>query len=71
MTGALAAPPAPAGRLAIADRDYLSFSAIRTYQTCPLKYFFKYIAGLPEESIRKIMGGNLARLMNVEDAVVL
>jgi predicted TIM-barrel fold metal-dependent hydrolase len=28
------------------------------------------LAGLPEESIRKIMGGNLARLMNVEDAVV-
>lgn len=32
-------------------RDYLSFSSIRTYQTCPLKYFFKYIAGLPEESV--------------------
>ena len=32
-------------------RSYLSFSSIRTYQTCPLKYFFKYIAGLPEESV--------------------
>ena len=28
------------------------------------------LAGLPEESIRKIMGGNLARLMNVSDAVL-
>jgi len=28
------------------------------------------LAGLPDETIRKIMGGNLARLMNVEDAVV-
>jgi predicted TIM-barrel fold metal-dependent hydrolase len=28
------------------------------------------LAGLPDESIRKIMGGNLARLMNVDDAVV-
>ena len=28
------------------------------------------LAGLPDEDIRKIMGGNLARLMNVEDAVV-
>jgi predicted TIM-barrel fold metal-dependent hydrolase len=28
------------------------------------------LKGLPDESIRKIMGGNLARLMNVEDAVV-
>ena len=28
------------------------------------------LAGLPEESIRKIMGGNLAALMQVDDAVV-
>jgi len=28
------------------------------------------LAGLPEESVRKIMGGNLARLMNVPDAVL-
>ena len=27
-------------------------------------------AALPDETVRKIMGGNLARLMNVEDAVV-
>jgi len=28
------------------------------------------LEGLPGETIRKIMGGNLARLMNVEDAVL-
>ena len=28
------------------------------------------LAGLPDETVRKIMGGNLARLMRVEDAVV-
>jgi predicted TIM-barrel fold metal-dependent hydrolase len=28
------------------------------------------LAGLPEETVRKIMGGNLAQLMNVADAVV-
>ena len=28
------------------------------------------LEGAPEETVRKIMGGNLARLMNVEDAVV-
>jgi predicted TIM-barrel fold metal-dependent hydrolase len=28
------------------------------------------LAGLPDQTIRKIMGGNLARLMNVEDAVL-
>ena len=29
-------------------RDYLSFSAIRTYQGCPLRYAFRYVEGLPE-----------------------
>ena len=29
------------------QRDYISFSSIRTYQNCPLRYFFKYVAGLP------------------------
>lgn len=28
------------------------------------------LTGLPDEAVRKIMGGNLARLMNTEDAVV-
>lgn len=43
----LTAAPAPAPTV----RDYLSFSAIRTYQNCGLKYFFKYIAGLPEQTV--------------------
>jgi len=29
-------------------RDYISYSAIRTFQSCPLKYRFRYIDGLPE-----------------------
>src|SRR3989442_1166264 len=33
------------------DRDFFSFSSIRAYQACPLRYYFKYIAGLPEESV--------------------
>ncbi|MBA4016468.1 MAG: hypothetical protein C0483_04710 [Pirellula sp.] len=32
-------------------RDYLSYSAITTYQRCPLSYYFKYIAGLPEKTV--------------------
>ncbi len=32
-------------------RDHISFSAISTYQRCSLRYFFKYIAGLPEETV--------------------
>jgi predicted TIM-barrel fold metal-dependent hydrolase len=33
--------------------------------------YVRELDGLPDESIRKIMGGNLARLLNVEDAVVV
>ncbi|MGC3967586.1 MAG: PD-(D/E)XK nuclease family protein [Pirellulales bacterium] len=32
-------------------RDYLSYSAITTYQRCPLSYYFKYIVGLPEKTV--------------------
>jgi predicted TIM-barrel fold metal-dependent hydrolase len=32
--------------------------------------YVKELQGAPDETVRKIMGGNLARLMNVEDAVV-
>ncbi len=31
--------------------EYLSFSRIRTYQGCPLRYFFRYKMGLPEETV--------------------
>jgi len=29
----------------------LSYSAIKAYASCPLRYFFRYIAGLPEPTI--------------------
>lgn len=32
-------------------RDYVSYSAISTYCQCPLKYAFKYLEGLKEETI--------------------
>ena len=32
-------------------RDYLSYSAVRTFQGCPLKYRFRYIDGLPEACV--------------------
>jgi hypothetical protein len=32
-------------------RDYISFSAVRTYQSCPLRYFFKYIAAVIEQEL--------------------
>jgi CRISPR/Cas system-associated exonuclease Cas4 (RecB family) len=32
-------------------RDYISFSAISTFQSCPLRYYFRYVLGLPEETV--------------------
>ncbi len=32
--------------------------------------YVQQLRGAPEETVRKIMGGNLARLMGVEDAMV-
>ncbi|MDB5340524.1 MAG: hypothetical protein JWN70_6143 [Planctomycetaceae bacterium] len=46
---AVTSPNAIAKRLT--GRDYVSYSAISTYCQCPLKYAFKYIEGLPEETI--------------------
>ena len=31
--------------------------------------YVEELDGLPDETVRKIMGGNLARLMNVDDTV--
>jgi putative RecB family exonuclease len=43
----------PANEVAkkLTGRDYISWSAISTFRTCPLKYKFRYIDGLPEESV--------------------
>jgi putative RecB family exonuclease len=35
----------------LTGRDYGSWSAISTFRTCPLKYKFRYVDGLPEESV--------------------
>lgn len=40
-------PPVPPNPV----RDYLSYSAISTYQGCPLRYYFRYVAGLPEPTV--------------------
>jgi len=41
------------------SRDYFSFSAVTTYQQCPLRYYFKYVEGLPETfvSTSLVLGG--------------
>jgi putative RecB family exonuclease len=46
-------PTNPANEVAkrLTGRDYISWSALSTFRTCPLKYRFRYIDGLPEESV--------------------
>ena len=46
-------PANPANEIAkrLTGRDYISWSALSTFRTCPLKYKFRYIDGLPEESV--------------------
>lgn len=47
----IALPLAPAERAErLTGRDTLSFSSISTYQACPLKWMYRYVAGLPEET---------------------
>jgi hypothetical protein len=35
----------------LTGRDYVSWSALSTFRTCPLKYKFRYVDGLPEEGV--------------------
>ena len=41
--------------------DHLSFSAISLFQSCPLRFFFRYFLGLPEETISAslVLGASL------------
>jgi putative RecB family exonuclease len=50
-----------------AVRDYLSFSAIRLYQTCPLKFFYRYVKGLPEETVSSslVLGSGIHRVIEL------
>ena len=32
-------------------RDYISFSSLSLYRSCPLRWYFKYRVGLPEDSV--------------------
>jgi putative RecB family exonuclease len=43
----------PANEVAkkLTGRDYISWSALSTFRQCPLRYRFRYVDGLPEESV--------------------
>jgi len=43
--------PANETARALTGRDYVSWSALSTFRTCPLRYKFRYVDGLPEESV--------------------
>ncbi|REJ74266.1 MAG: PD-(D/E)XK nuclease family protein [Planctomycetota bacterium] len=49
ITSALEHPNQAAERLI--GRDYISWSAISTYQSCPLRFYFRYVQGLPEKTV--------------------
>lgn len=53
----------PASRAPSPQRDYLSYSSIRLYQTCPLKWKCRYVLGLPDESVSAslVYGGAVHR----------
>ena len=59
--------PRPAPGPAPTGRDYLSFSAIKLYQTCSLKFYMRYCLGLPEETVAAslVLGGSLHRAIEL------
>lgn len=38
-------------RAGLKDMEYLSFSALSVFQACPLRFYFRYVAHLQEETI--------------------
>ena len=47
----------------LTGRDYISWSSISTFQACPLKWYFRYALGLPEETVSSslVFGGAIHR----------
>jgi CRISPR/Cas system-associated exonuclease Cas4 (RecB family) len=62
-TGRPTPPANPANEIArkLTGRDYISWSALSTFRTCPLRFYFRYVAGLPEESVSAalVFGGGV------------
>jgi putative RecB family exonuclease len=53
LTPTKSASTNPANEVAkkLTGRDYISWSSISAFRQCPLKYKFRYIDGLPEDSV--------------------
>ncbi len=65
ITGTATSPNEVAQSLT--NRDYVSWSAISTYQRCPLRYFFRYVEDLPEETVSAslVFGGAIHRAVEL------
>jgi len=59
--------------LQLTGRSYISHSAISTYQTCLLRYFFTYIAQLPKESVSAslVFGGAIHSALEAHSHAVM
>lgn len=59
MTTLEVAPPKPPPKAF----DHISYSAVSTFQACPLRFYFRYVLGLPERTISSslVMGSALHR----------
>ena len=49
--GTAVSPDASEVAMELTGRSHLSFSAVRTYVGCPLRWHFRYVLALPEESV--------------------
>jgi len=43
--------PQASGETTSKTFDHISYSAISTFQACPLRFYFRYVLGLPERTI--------------------
>ena len=51
----------------LTGRNYLSFSALTTFQACSLKWHFRYALGLPEKTVSAslVFGGAIHRAVEL------
>jgi CRISPR/Cas system-associated exonuclease Cas4 (RecB family) len=49
------------------SRDHISYSSLSLYAACPLRWYFKYVAGLPEETVSAslVFGSGLHRALQL------
>jgi putative RecB family exonuclease len=53
--------------LRLTARDYISWSAITTFQGCGLRYYWRYVEGRPEDTVSAslVFGGAIHRAIEL------